>query len=100
MTHIHIINIWASLMAPGKESTWQCRIHRRLTFDPWVGKILWRTKWQPTSVFLSGESLGQRSLVGYNPQLQRIGHDWVTKHTHMHSYCIKKSYFSKTKFLI
>ena len=33
-------------------------------------------------------------------ELQRIGHDWVTKHTHMHSCCIKKSYFSKTKFLI
>ena len=25
-------------------------------------------KWQPTPVFLPGESHGQRSLVGYNPQ--------------------------------
>ena len=33
-------------------------------------------------------------------ELQRIGHDWVTKYIHMHSYCIKKSYISKTKFLI
>ena len=31
-------------------------------FDPWVGKILWRTAWQPTPVFLPGESHGQRSL--------------------------------------
>ena len=32
-----------------------------------VGKILWRRKWQPTPVFLPGESHGQRSLVGYSP---------------------------------
>ena len=27
-------------------------------FNPWVGKIPWRRKWQPTSVFLPGESHG------------------------------------------
>ena len=32
-----------------------------------VGKIPWRREWQPTPVFLPGESLGQRSLVGYSP---------------------------------
>ena len=37
-------------------------------FDPWVGKIPWGRAWQPTPVFLSGEPLGQRSLVGYSPQ--------------------------------
>ena len=36
-------------------------------FDPWVGKIPWRKKWQTTSVFLPGKSHGQRSLVGYSP---------------------------------
>ena len=36
-------------------------------FDPWVGKIPWRRKWQPTPVFLPGESHGWRSLVGYSP---------------------------------
>ena len=25
-------------------------------FDPWVGKIPWRMAWQPTPVFLSGQS--------------------------------------------
>ena len=35
----------------------------RLGSDPWVGKIPWRRKWQPTPVFLPGESHGQRSLV-------------------------------------
>ena len=28
---------------------------------------LWRRKWQLTSIFLPGESHGQRSLVGYSP---------------------------------
>ena len=36
-------------------------------FNPWVGKIPWRKKWQHTPVFLPGESHGQRSLAGYSP---------------------------------
>ena len=36
-------------------------------FDPWVGKNSWRRKWQPTTVFLPGESHGQRRLAGYSP---------------------------------
>ena len=36
-------------------------------FDPWVGKIPWRRKWQPTPVFSPGEFRGQWSLVGYSP---------------------------------
>ena len=31
---------------------------------PWVRKIPWQRAWQPTPVFLPGESKGQRSLVG------------------------------------
>ena len=37
-------------------------------FDPWVGGCPWRRAWQPTPVFLPGESHGQKSLVGYSPQ--------------------------------
>ena len=48
----------------GKEPACQCRRHR---FDSWVWKIPWRRKWQPTPVFLPGESHGQKSLVGYSP---------------------------------
>ena len=36
-------------------------------FDPWVGKISLRMAWQPTPVFLPGESHGQRGLKGYSP---------------------------------
>ena len=51
----------------GKEPAWQDRRHKRHVFDPSVGKIPWRRAWQSTPVFLSGESHGQRSLVGYGP---------------------------------
>ena len=40
----------------------------RLGFDPWVRKIPWRRAWQPTPVFLPGESHRQRSLVGCSPE--------------------------------
>ena len=40
----------------------------RLRFAPWVEKIPWKRAWQPTPVFLPGESHGQWSLVGYSPQ--------------------------------
>ena len=36
-------------------------------FDPWIGTIPWRKEWQPTSVFLPGESHGQRTLADFSP---------------------------------
>jgi len=51
-------------VAHGKESTCQAGDS---AFNPWVRKIPWRRKQQPTPVFLPGESHGQRSLEGYNP---------------------------------
>ena len=35
--------------------------------DPWVGKISWRRKWQPTPVILPGKFHERRTLVGYSP---------------------------------
>ena len=40
---------------------------QRSKFDPWIGKIPWRGKWQPTPVLMPGEFHGPRSLVGYSP---------------------------------
>ena len=40
---------------------------RKRRFDPWVGKIPRQREWQPSPVFLPGESPGQRSLAGYIP---------------------------------
>ena len=38
----------------------------RYGFDPWVGRIPWRRAQSPTPAFLTGESHGQKSLVGYS----------------------------------
>ena len=59
-----------------KEST--CNADRP-GFNPWVGKILRRMKWQPTPVFSPGEPHGQSSL---SMGSQRVKHDRVTKHNH------------------
>ena len=71
--------VWARLpwKLTGKESACQCR---RRGCDPWVGKMNWRRKWQPTPVFLPGKSQGQRSLAGCSLWgRKRARHDWVTK---------------------
>ena len=59
------------VQSSGKESACRCRRCKRHGFDPWVRKIPWDGKWQPTPVFLPGKSHGQRSPAGYSP--------WVTK---------------------
>ena len=63
---LFLVHLGAELSLSGKESSCQCRRHKRLRFDPWVRKTPWRTTWQPASGFLPGESHGQRSLVGYS----------------------------------
>ena len=54
----------------GKEHAFHFRRQRRWGFGPGVKKIPWRRAWQPTPVFLPGESHGQRSLGSH-----RVGHD-------------------------
>ena len=44
----------------------QSRRHRRRGFNSWLGKMLWKMKWQPTPV-LPGKRQGQRNLAGYSP---------------------------------
>ena len=68
-TMIRLKNIHSTLhmipsVLPGLFPFLQCR---RLEFDPWVRKIPWRRKWQPTLVFLPGKFHGQRSLADYSP---------------------------------
>ena len=50
-----------------KEPAYQCWRHKRCRIDPWVRKIPWRRKWQPSPVFLPGEPHRQRNLAGYSP---------------------------------
>ena len=58
-----------------KESPCQCRRHG---FDPWVRKIPWRRKWQPTPGFLYGEPPGQRSLASYSPWGRKRVRTWLS----------------------
>ena len=68
ITDVNFFLLWLSVGGDsGKEPTCQCRRHKRCGCNPWVRKIPWRRKWQPTSLFLPGEFHGQRSLTGYNP---------------------------------
>ena len=49
-----------------------------MQFDPWARKIPWRRKWQPTPVFLPGQSHGQRSLAGNSLWGRReVGHNYT-----------------------
>ena len=52
---------------------------------PGLGRFPWRRKWQPTPLFLSGESHGQRSLAGYSPWGHKRGRHYWSSLAHMHS---------------
>ena len=57
----------------GRGPACQCR---RPRFNPWVGKMPWRRRWQPTPVFLPGESSGTEEPGGLQSTGSgRIGHD-------------------------
>ena len=84
---------WMLECTSGKESACRWRRRRKHRFNPWVGKISWRRKWQPTPVFLSGKSHGQRSLVGYSPR--RCKDSDTTEHTHAsHIYQVQQTFLS------
>ena len=82
-THFHNYHyyLWrAFLVDQDKESACHCR---RLRFNPWVRKIPWRRKWQPTPLFLPGESHGFSGIPQEPGRLQsigsqRVGQNWVT----------------------
>ena len=62
----------------GKEPACQYWRHKGPGFDPWVGKIPWRRKWQPTPVFLPGKSPWTEEPGGLQSvKLQRVRHDWA-----------------------
>ena len=74
--------------ASGKELICQCRGRKRCEFNPWIWKICWRRAWQSTTIFLPGESHGQRNLMGCSPWiansqtwLKPFGHVHVSKNT-------------------
>ena len=74
-----VIPRWCS----GKESVWLCKRHKKRRFNPWIGKIPWSRKLQPTPVFLPGKFHGQRNLLGYSPKsLKELG---MIEYSHMNT---------------
>ena len=81
--YCHLLSVWGFPGGPGgKETAYQYRRHKKSEFDPWVGKIPWSRKWQPTPVFLSGKSMDrgawQAPVLGAAKELD------TTEHTHKH----------------
>ena len=75
----------------GSDGTKICLQCTRPGFDPWVGKIPWKRKWQPTPVFLPGEFHGQRgacwaAFIG----LHRVRQYWVTN-TFLNTWLLKEN---------
>ena len=60
----------------GKESARQCRRCKRCGFKPWMGKIPWRRKWQPTPVFLPRESHEWGRWQATVIMSRKVRHDW------------------------
>ena len=73
----HLVCGWGF---PGSSAEKNLSAMQETRLDPWVGKIPWRRKWQPTPLFLPGKSHGQRSLEGYSPWgRKRVRDDLATK---------------------
>ena len=67
-----------------------CNAGERCTFDPWVRKVPWRRKQQPTPVFLPGKPHGQRSLVSYSPWGHSESDRTELLHFHFSPSCIRE----------
>ena len=75
-------SIWAVGFPGGKvvkESTCQCQRYKKMWVPSLGWEDPWRRKWQPTPVFLPGESHGQRRLAGYTPWGQKRP-TWLNTH--------------------
>ena len=72
----------------GKESSYQCRRCRRLGFDPWVRKIPWRREWQPTPIFLPGESMDRGA---WRAIVYEVAKSLIQLSTHTHGSSVQFS---------
>ena len=77
----HLTFVGFSGGSSSKESACEHRRHKRYEFDPWVRKILWSRKWQPTPAFLPGESYRQGAWQATVHGSQEVRHDSVHAHT-------------------
>ena len=73
--------------ATGKELTCQCRRCKRCRFNPWVRKIPWKRKWQPTPCLGNTIHAWEIPWAEEPSRPQSMGsltvrHDWVTACMH------------------
>ena len=74
--------------------TFKVIIHMYGKLSPWVRKIPCRRAWQPTPVFLPGESHGERSLVSFSQKGQKeLDKTEATERMHTHTYTRIQSYY-------
>ena len=81
----------SAVIAPPKESACQCRRH---VFDPWIGKIPWRRKWQPTQYScwkIPWTEEPQAAVQG----IARVRYDFATKQQKQKTLCPALHSFAK-----
>ena len=86
-SNVYILSFQSGLprSTSGKRTHLPMQRPKRHKFSPWVGKIPWSRKWQPTPVFFPGKSHGQRSLAGYSPWGYKYA-DTTEKSTRVHTH--------------
>jgi len=72
----------------GSDGKSVCLQGGRPEFYPWVGKVPWRRKWQPSPVLFPGKSHGWKSLVGYCPWVRKESDTTERFHFHFSLSCI------------
>ena len=95
-----IIHILLLDFTGGSDGKSVCLQWGRPGFDPWVGKVPWRRKWQAIPVLLPGKSHGRRSLIGYNPRGRRVRHDWATSLSFLSYHYWKQSLNFKFYYIV
>ena len=109
-THTHTRVCVGFPGSSGKECACQCRRHRRHGFGPWVRKIPWNRKCQPSTVFLPGKATGAwwatvhvaakswKQLRNWVNSTHRHTHTNTHTDTHTHTYTnsqpLKKKWIS------
>ena len=83
LSHVGGTDLIPSWRVKGRPCGSECIELACITGDPgsipWVGKIPWKRKWQPTPVFLPGESPWTEEPGGLQFMgLQRVRHNWAT----------------------
>ena len=77
---------WLTGGASGKELACQCRRHKRYKFDPWSGKILWRTACNPLQYTCLENPMDRRAwwATVHGVTQSQTWLKWLNTHRHTH----------------